>query len=148
MAGRDDLAGMHDISTIRMIQTDVARHELGAAHERWSGAVRERDEIAEACSKAVQNWVDMLRSSAPDPLLMTISGQWLIEREAELKTANLREGILERDRNRAASLLALRRAELETTIQIGKRLRKTIEKEQEERTAGKLADAYLRRYAK
>lgn len=145
MGAGDDMGALRDIAAVRAIQVDVARQKFDAAHARWTGASEDVVDTSDACEAAAQNWVGLLRSASPDPVLMSISGKWLVDQEAELRTAYLREGIMHRERDRAASLLALRQAELETANEIGRRIRKAIGRNREETQARELADHHLRR---
>jgi hypothetical protein len=145
MRTRESLEAIRDITALRSVQVDVAAQALHQADTLWSGATRERDDACHERDTAVGNWLALLQSRFLDPAMAAISGQWLVEREAMLRSARLNETIAQRNRVAAESTLAERHAELDTSKQIGERVKRGISKRAEEMHARELADGFLRR---
>lgn len=145
MRTRGSLEALHDITALRTVQVDIATQAFHHADTLWTDALRQQDEACDERDVAAENWLTVLQSRSLDPGMASLSGQWLVDREAALRSARLNETIAQRNRDTAVSTLAQRHAELETSRRIGERVKRDIDKRNAEAHALELADSYLRR---
>ncbi|MBY8825560.1 hypothetical protein [Sphingomonas colocasiae] len=145
MRSRNSLETLRDITALRTAQVDLATQALQQADTSWTNARRQRDDACRERDAAADNWLTVLQSRSLDPSLASLSGQWLVDREAALRSATLSETIAQSNRDTAASTLAQRHAELDTSREIATRVKRGIDKRNEEARALELADSHLRK---
>jgi hypothetical protein len=143
MVDRDTLMRLGQLVLIRGAQVAETTSNLFHARAEREVAARERDLRIDNRNDADSHWQSLLGSVRPDPKIVRMGGEWLLERERELHAQELDLSIAEARLGQARQDHALSLAREAAAKKISAKARNTMEKYLEERQSMQLTDSNL-----
>ena len=146
MVERVDLLRLTQVQHLREAQTQAATEQSARALRELETAEQRRKESFEYRDAADAGWQRMLGETRPDPELVRLGAAWLLEKQQLLEAEELGLTIaqsrcdLELQNHREAM------AREAAAKKIGAKVRRTMERQREERLSSELTDSVLRRW--
>jgi hypothetical protein len=102
------LQAMKTVVRLRTAQCEAARAELLAREQDLARVAEAEKRVGASRDAAEAGWQELLRARRPDPGLVRLAGNWLLDREREVEAARL-DSEIAKDR-RDATRVALQQA--------------------------------------
>ena len=142
MADRSLLA-IDAVTQIRAAQCEAARAAVLRAQQAFGRASQTEEARCADRDAAEQGWQAWWQGHRPDPALVGLAAQWLIERERMLDAARLDTAIALKEQDAAQDHLGEALARLDATREIRSKLKRGQAQRREAHDLAEAADLFL-----